>query len=217
MDNGVDYKAESVRMSGEQGSYFDITVQNCDYEVYIPAPGIHNVHNALAAIAAGVELGVPMEEIIKGIAQFSPGKMRLDIISHKGMKIINDAYNASPQSMEAAISVLKDVGAGRRTIAVLGDMLEMGDWAYKAHIGVGRFAVQKGIDCIVTVGGNGRNIAEGALEAGASPDKVFSFDSNREAAEFLKIFAGDGDVILVKGSRGMKMEEIVNRLTADDT
>jgi len=216
MDNGVDYRAESVRTSGEQGSYFDITVQNCDYEVYIPAPGIHNVHNALAAIAAGVELGVPMEEIIKGIAQFSPGKMRLDIISHKGMKIINDAYNASPQSMEAAISVLKDVGAGRRTIAVLGDMLEMGDWAYKAHIGVGRFAVQKGIDCIVTVGGNGRNIAEGALEAGASPDKVFSFNSNREAAEFLKVFAGDGDVVLVKGSRGMKMEEIVNRLTADD-
>lgn len=213
IEDGMDYKAENIRTRGEQGSGFEITVGSFEYKVHIPAPGIHNVYNALAAIAAGIELGIPMEEIIRGIAEFSPGKMRLNIISHNGMKIIDDAYNASPQSMEAAINVLMDLRGNKRTIAVLGDMLELGDWAYKAHFDVGKFAVRKGINYIITVGENARNIARGALDAGALPDNVVSFESNSEAAAFLKSLVGNGDVILIKGSRGMKMEEIVHQLT----
>jgi UDP-N-acetylmuramoyl-tripeptide--D-alanyl-D-alanine ligase len=209
----LDFKAENVKTNGEKGSKFDINIGKDTYNVHIPVPGVHNVHNALAAIAAGVEMGISMDEIIKGIADFNPGKMRLNIIPHAGMKIINDAYNASPQSMEAAISVLKDMGAGGRTIAVLGDMLEMGEWAHKAHIDVGKYLVQKGIDYVVTVGKDAKNIAAGALELGASCDSVASFDTNSQAAEFIKSIATAGDVILVKGSRGMRMEEIVNLLT----
>jgi UDP-N-acetylmuramoyl-tripeptide--D-alanyl-D-alanine ligase len=179
-------------------------------------PGVHNIYNALAAIAVGLESGIPINDIIEEIAKFSPAKMRLDITSHKGIKIIDDTYNASPQSMEAAINVLRDVAGGKRTIAVLGDMLEMGKFGDKAHISIGKFAVLKGIDYIISVGKNARGIAQGALEAGAKASGVFSFKDNAEAGRFLKDFVQNGDVVLVKGSRGMKMEEIVNQLTGGE-
>lgn len=209
----VDYQAYNVQTAGESGTRFEVAVGNREYKVHVPVPGIHNVYNALAAIAAGMEFKVPMEKIVQGIGEFSPGKMRLNIISCNDIKIINDAYNASPQSMEAALGVLKDVGGKSRKVAVLGDMLEMGEWAHRAHVDVGKNAVGKGIDYLITVGEQGRNIAGGALEAGAAADRVYSFKSRDEAAEFLKSFVKSGDVILVKGSRGMKMEEIVNQLT----
>lgn len=213
MEEGLEYQAYNIKTLGENGTYFEITVSNTDYRIHVPALGIHNVYNALAAIAAGIELNIPMNKIVAGIEEFSPGKMRLNIISHNGMKIINDAYNASPQSMEAALNVLKDIAGNNRKIAVLGDMLEMGDWAYNAHLDVGKFAVSAGIDHVMTVGENGRNIAKGALEAGAASDNVLSFENNQDMADYLKNFVKSGDCILVKGSRGMKMEQIVDQLT----
>ncbi|NLD50553.1 MAG: UDP-N-acetylmuramoyl-tripeptide--D-alanyl-D-alanine ligase, partial [Clostridiaceae bacterium] len=213
LEENLDYQAYNVQSLGEQGTVFEITICNKDYRVNIPVPGVHNVYNALAGIAAGRELGIPIEKIIQGIEEFTPGKMRLNIINHNGIKIINDAYNASPQSMEAAINVLKDVVTSGRSIAVLGDMLELGEMSMDSHRHVGRFAVAKGIDYILTVGDNGENIAHGAIEAGAEADKVISFKDNTEAAEFLINFIKPGDVLLVKGSRGMKMEEVVNILT----
>ncbi len=212
MEDGLNYQACNVKTMGERGTSFEITVKNNDYKVNVPVPGIHNIYNALAAIAVGIELNMPMEKIIKGIAEFVPSKMRLNIIDSNGIKIINDAYNASPQSMEAAIDVLSDIGENGRTVAVLGDMLEMGEWAYKAHVDIGRYAFSKGIDYIFTIGENGRNIANGALESGAQEGKVLAFDNNNDIKSFLKGFVKNGDVILVKGSRGMKMEEIVEKL-----
>lgn len=213
MEEGFDYQAYNVQSLGEQGTVFDIAIGNKDYRVHIPVPGVHNVYNALAGIAAGVELGIPADKMIQGIEEYTPGKMRLNLINHNGIKIINDAYNASPQSMEAAINVLKEVSATGRSIAVLGDMLELGEMSLDSHRHVGSFAVAKGVDYILTVGESGKNIAHGAIEAGANTDKVISFKDNNEAAEFLTSFIKPGDVILVKGSRGMKMEEIVNILT----
>jgi UDP-N-acetylmuramoyl-tripeptide--D-alanyl-D-alanine ligase len=213
MEEELDYQAYNVQTSGERGSRFDITMKNKDYRVNIYVPGVHNIYNALAAVAVGIETGIPVDDIIEGIADFSSTKMRLDITSHNGIKIINDTYNASPQSMEAAINVLKDVSGSKRTIAVLGDMLEMGKFGYKAHNSIGKFAVSKGIDYIISVGENARGIVQGALEAGAKASGVLSFNDNAEAGRFLKDFVQNGDVVLVKGSRGMKMEEIVNQLT----
>ncbi len=213
MEDGLQYQACGVKTMGENGTYFEITVKNKDYKVNIPVPGIHNIYNALAAIAVGVEMNVPLEDIIKGIAGFTPEKMRLNIVSGNGIKIINDVYNASPQSMKAAIDVLKEVGGNRRTIAVLGDMLEMGEWSYRQHIDVGRYAVSEGINYIITVGKEGENIAKGALESGAREESIFAFGNNDEAGLFLEDFIKDGDVVLVKGSRGMKMEDIVDKLT----
>lgn len=214
MEDGLDYQAYNISSQGEMGTSFELAIGNYSYKVHVPVPGIHNIHNALAAIAVGIELKIPVDDIIKGIGEFSPSKMRLNIIDLNGIKIINDAYNASPHSMEAAINVLKDVAKDNdRTIAVLGDMLELGDITVKAHREVGKYAVSKNVNYVVAVGEKGKDIADGALEAGAAEDRVFHFRDNSEAGKFLLDFTKTGDVLVVKGSRGMKMEEIVNLLT----
>lgn len=214
MEEGVSYQVYNIKSQGEQGIYFEITIDGRDYKVHIPVPGVHNVYNALAAIAVGVELKVPVELIIDGIGKFNPGEMRLNIISSKCLKIIDDCYNASPQSMEAAIGVLSEIGINSRKIAVLGGMLELGGLSCKAHFDVGKFAVSKGIDYIITVGEDGKNIALGAVNAGADTRKVKSFGNNSETVDYLKGTVKNGDIILIKGSRGMKMEEIVKALTS---
>lgn len=215
MEDGLDYQAYNISSQGEGGTSFEIDIGNNSYKVHVPVPGIHNIHNALAAIAAGIELGIPAKDIIEGIGEYAPGKMRQNITEHNGIKVINDAYNASPQSMEAAINVLMDVAAKNRTIAVLGDMLELGDISIKAHKDVGMFAYSRGVSNIVAVGNYAKNIAEGALAAGASEASVLHFDNNSDAGKYLLEFVKPGDVLLVKGSRGMKMEEIVNLLTTN--
>ncbi len=216
IENEADYRAYNVKNQGENGTDFTVKIGEIEYNVHIPVPGIHNVYNALAAMAAGVELGIPVESIIQGIAKFSSGNMRLNIITHNGIKIINDAYNASPNSMEAAINVLKDVAAGGRSAAVLGDMLELGDWAPEAHRGVGIFAAAKAVSCLVAVGQNARYIAQGARESGMPEAQIHSFDSNEEAIRYLRTWLQSGDVVLVKGSRGMKMEQIVEELKIEN-
>lgn len=213
LEKGADYFAQNIDLRGEKGTDFDVTVEGRNYTIHIPVPGIHNVYNALAAIAVGRELGVPPEAAAAGISRFSPGKMRLNIIKANGMKIINDAYNASPQSVKAALGVLEEVEADRR-IAVLGDMLELGKWSVQAHMETGAQAAGITPDYIVTVGKEALNIAEGAIRAGFDPEKVASFQSNKEALEYLKFILRQGDAVLVKGSRAMKMEELVNSLTA---
>jgi len=210
MEDGHDYQAYNVKTFGEAGTIFEITIRNHEYKIHIPAPGTHNVYNALAAIAIGMELNIPVEKIVSGISEYIPYKMRLNITNRDGIKIINDVYNASPQSMEAAINVLKDVGSNGRTVAILGDMLEMGEWAATAHYGVGKFAASKGINFIIGVGENGKDIVQGAIDFGTSLNNLFSFENNSEVNEFLKGFIRIGDIILVKGSRGMKGEEIVD-------
>ncbi|HEX9061237.1 MAG TPA: UDP-N-acetylmuramoyl-tripeptide--D-alanyl-D-alanine ligase [Clostridia bacterium] len=213
MEEGHDFQAFNVESHGEKGTYFEIALGRKDFKVHVPVPGIHNVYNALAAIAVGTMLNVPDDLIVKGISQFTPGKMRLDIISKNGIKVINDAYNASPQSMEAAMQVLHDMGTGARTIAVLGDMLEMGDFAQKAHEEVGKFAVGQEINYLVTFGGESAFIASGAAKSGMTRENIYSFTDIGEIKSFLKSFIKEGDIVLVKGSRGMKMERIVEHLT----
>lgn len=211
----VDYKAENVRLAGEKGSYFEIRIDDVDYEVYVPAPGIHNVYNALAAIATGIELNIPIKDIVKGIGEYKPEKMRLNIFELNGIKVIDDTYNANPQSMEAALNVLKDIAGNSRKVAVLGDMLEMGEWADKAHFDLGKLAFSKDINYIITVGNKAGKIAEGALQSGANPENVKSFENNTQGWNYLKELIMPGDVVLIKGSRSMKMEEIVDKLKTD--
>ncbi len=212
LEEGVEYQAFNIKSNGEHGVDFDVAVDGAEYTIHVPIPGIHNVYNALAAVAAGNELGVPVEEIAAGISQFNPGKMRLNIIKSNGMKIINDAYNSSPQSVKAALDVLQEMDADRR-IAVLGDMLELGEWSVKAHTDTGVNAAKADLDYIVTVGSSAMDIAKGAVEAGFDSGRTAAFGDNEKAAEYLSKLVKPGDAILVKGSRGMKMEQIVNALT----
>lgn len=217
IEDECDYQAYNIQTLGENGSNFEILVGEREYRVHVPAPGIHNIYNALAAIAAGLELNVSMQDIIAGISQFNPGKMRLNVFEKDGIKIIDDVYNASPQSMEAALGVMCDIAGDSRKIAVLGDMLELGDWAGKAHYDVGKFAAVKGVHYIITVGQNAGQIALGASEGGCSKQNIASFNTNGEAINYINSFIAQGDIILVKGSRGMKMEEIVGGLAVDST
>ncbi len=211
LEEGVDYQAYNVRSKGEKGIDFDIMLCGSEYTVHVPAPGVHNVYNALAALAAGRELGIDVQKLIEGIAAYSSGNMRLNIIKVNGMTVINDVYNASPQSVKAAIDVLDELDVDRR-IAVLGDMLELGDWSVEAHTETGRYVAASRTDMIVTIGTAAADIARGAVEAGYPPENVKALSSNADALSYLLNTIRQKDAILVKGSRGMKMEEIVNGL-----
>ncbi len=214
LEEGVDYLAFNVKSYGESGVEFDITVEGRDYTVKVPAPGMHNIYNALAAVAAGCELGVPMEDLLQGISRFVPGKMRMNIIKANGLTVINDAYNSSPQSVKAALDVLEELEAGRRVV-VLGDMLELGEWSAQAHLETGRQAAGMKLDYIVTSGTCASDIVKGAAEAGFPAERLAAFPDNASTLEYLTKIVQKGDAILVKGSRGMKMEEIVHSLTAE--
>lgn len=214
LEESADYQAYNIRSRGEKGIDFNIVLDGKEHTVHVPAPGVHNVYNALAALAAGRELHIPAETLIGGIAGYSPGNMRLNIIKSSGLTIINDAYNASPQSVKTAIDVLNEIEANRR-IAVLGDMLELGSWSTDAHKETGEYAAGSSTDLIITVGEAAAHIADGAIEAGFPRSGIAVLANNDEAVRYLRNIIRQGDAILVKGSRGMMMEEIVDSLISE--
>ena len=171
--------------------------------------GRHNVYNSLAAIAAGVVLGLSYEEIAKGLGQLEMSKMRFEYKQVGEYTVINDAYNASPMSMEAALNTIGEVATGR-TVAVLGDMLELGENEVELHRNVGRKVPSSGISLLIAYGKLGKHIAEGAREKGMT--EVLEALSHEEAAELLHKNLKSGDTILFKASRGMKLEKIIDLL-----
>ncbi len=208
MEQSSDYTAGAYKSLGEAGTCFNISLEGREYVVKVPVPGIHNVYNALAAIAVGIEMNIPMDTIIDGIGGYSPGNMRQNIITYNGMKIINDAYNASPQSVQASINVLEELASGSRSIAVLGDMLEMGTMSEELHYSVGSFIKDKKLDYLVTVGMDSENISRAVTDSGNKSIKTRHFADTAQALEYILGIIGRGDYILIKGSRGMKMEQI---------
>jgi UDP-N-acetylmuramoyl-tripeptide--D-alanyl-D-alanine ligase len=169
--------------------------------IQLPIPGEHNIYNALAAIAVAKILKIKRDFIKKGLETFKASSKRLDIFDHPcGIRIINDTYNANPQSMEAALKVLASHQA--RKVAVLGDMLELGSHSVSAHKKIGRLSRTLGINVLISVG---------KLSKPMQGD--FHFSNNRAAIAGIKKIIRKGDAILVKGSRGMRMEEIVAGLT----
>ncbi|KYZ77101.1 UDP-N-acetylmuramoyl-tripeptide--D-alanyl-D-alanine ligase [Anaerosporomusa subterranea] len=190
----------------ETGMSFDCCWPNQSFRVDLATFGRHNIYNALAAIAVGRELGLTPAEICQGIASFVPDGMRLQVQAIGQYRVINDAYNASPLSMAASIEALKDIAAGR-TVAVLGDMLELGDFAVEAHRKIGEKLAAQRIDLVITVGNLSRNIAQAAMEVGLH---VEACDNHEAARQMLKKFLRAGDTVLLKGSRGMKMEQLLD-------
>ncbi len=206
------YIARNISVRGDKGVSYTLIAQGSQYEVELPLPGRHNVYNSLAAIAVGRLFDIGFEEIIQALKELEGEKMRLDIITtNAGVKIINDAYNASPDSMKSALEVLSHIPGGRK-IAVLSDMLEMGMFAEEGHRIVGQYAAQVKPDILVTVGQDSRFIALEARKRGMEKHSVYYFQAKQDAAELLDRIIKKDDVILLKGSRGMKMEELVNRI-----
>ena len=213
IDNDADIKAAAL-ISHAGKTFFQCRIgrEGEQKQLSIPMLGRHNVSNALAAVAAGHVLGLTAEQIAEGLESLEMTGMRFECKRIGAYNIINDAYNASPMSMEASLTTLKEIAAdkGKRSIAVLGDMLELGHVAVPAHQKVGQQAAAAGVCGLITLGEMGREIARGAREAGL--EAVYSFDTHEEAAAKLRELLQPEDTILFKGSRGMKMETIIDLL-----
>ncbi|NLY53842.1 MAG: UDP-N-acetylmuramoyl-tripeptide--D-alanyl-D-alanine ligase [Firmicutes bacterium] len=185
-------------------------------EVFFPWPGQHNVYNATAALAVGLACGMTLNQAIEGLASYRPAQNRLNIHTVRGFTVIDDTYNANPTSMRVGLRVLQEYPQASRRVAVLGDMLELGDLAEEAHFQLGELVAEQGLDELLTVGELARSIARGAIAGGLAPHKVRSFATNQEAAAYLLATQVPGQLLLIKGSRGMQMEEIVEVLLGEE-
>lgn len=182
----------------------------------LPLLGMHNVTNALAAITVAQHYQVSSEQIRQGLSKLQLTGMRIEIIQGRdGITLLNDAYNASPTSMKAAIDVLGNLKGYHRKIAVLGDMLELGEEEAMYHQEVGRY-IDGQADLLFTYGGLGQQIAEGAAKV-LEPSQIRSYLSKQELINDLLEIAQEKDAILFKASRGMKLEEVVQALMPDST
>lgn len=210
----ADVRAMHVKSDGRDGTIFRLLLPGKVRHtiVHIRVQGGHNVTNALAAAAVGTVLGLPGAVIAQGLARFRPAAMRSQILVSHGIKIINDCYNANPASMKAAVQLLAQTESGRKKIAVVGDMLELGPGAVQMHEEVGAFVAHQGIDQIITCGPLARSLAEGARRAGMDRTRILEVPDAAAAAASLKTMVKQGDAVLVKASRGMKLEQVVQAL-----
>jgi len=208
IDRPADVRASDMRQERDST---DITLHadNRSVLVRLRTVGRHNVYNALAAAAAALATDLPLETVKFGLEEFRPVAMRSELKDVKGRTVLADYYNANPGSMQAALETLAGLKTGKRTIAVLGDMLELGDTAASAHHAIGATAAKLGIDLLITVGELAKHIAEGAIAAGMARDRVFEAGTTSRAAALLTEHTRPGDTVLIKGSRGMKMEKIL--------
>jgi UDP-N-acetylmuramoyl-tripeptide--D-alanyl-D-alanine ligase len=175
---------------------------------HIPLMGRHSVHTALRAAAVGLVEGLDWDEILHGLRIGE--QLRLFVVPGvNGSTLLDDTYNSSPDSAIAALNLLDELGG--RKIAVLGDMLELGGYEVEGHCRVGRRAMDV-VSLLVTVGERGRLIGQGALDYGMDPERIIELDDNAAAIAYLDQVIQEGDVVLIKGSRGIAMEEIVEAL-----
>ncbi len=200
-----DVYAEDVRDLGLRGIEFTAVADGERYKIRVNVPGEHNVYNALAAICVGREFGVSMNDITEGIKNFELTEMRMAVEEYNGITIINDCFNASPDSIKAALKVLAKVDCTRR-IAILGDMLEMGGYAEKAHYELGAEVYKSGCDLLLTAGENMKHLARGAKDSGMK--NVVSFDKTLELCSYVKNEIKSGDAALIKASHGMHFEQV---------
>ena len=211
---GLEYRASNLDSDGETGLNCRVNTPTQAFDVSIPALGDHMIYPALMAAAVGEHFGMTGEEITRGIQNFLPTKMRMNVLRLPGdVVVLNDAYNANPQSMRAAAAVLGNAN-GRRKVAVVGDMLELGEGSAMFHQAVGMSFAEMGIDCLIAAGPLARHLAEGAEEAGLK--EVHYFVEPAHAIQAVCREKQPGTTILVKASRAMQFERFVEALTAAD-
>lgn len=208
IDKEFDYTGENIILNEDRISFKVREAGKVNSQSFeLPVPGKHNVLNALMAVACGRLFSMEFSEIALGLTNLEVTSMRLDIDKTQEYTIIDDCYNASPDSMKAAIDVEINI-KGNRRIAVLGTMKELGSKAYEAHKEIGSYASQKGIDLLITVGEYNDAFKEGfSCDANYAP-----FETTAEAAEYVENIIRKDDVVLVKASRTMKFETIIDRL-----
>jgi UDP-N-acetylmuramoyl-tripeptide--D-alanyl-D-alanine ligase len=211
----ADVRASGIVSDVRQGTTFRLHLpgKSRPTAVRVKAHGTHNVTNALAAAAVGAALNLSGSMIVQGLGRFRPAAMRSQVVIHHGVHIINDCYNANPASMKAALQLLAQWSPARERIAVLGDMLELGSETDRMHREVGRFLAELELSRLIVCGTLGRHIAEGARQGGMAGPQIDEVVDASAAADQLKRIVRQGDVVLVKASRGIKMEQVVQALT----
>ncbi|MFH1193992.1 MAG: Mur ligase family protein [bacterium] len=212
-DEGAAVRAKNILYGRGQVSFSLEYNGKTDAIVLLHAVGRPQIYAILAGICCGIIKGMEIAEIKQALKNYQPPKGRGNLL--KGIKntlIIDETYNASPQAVEAALENLKNLADKSRSIAVLGDMLELGPVSRDAHFDIGKKVFELSIDYLFTSGARAKEMTRGAQKSGMDKNKIYCFDKNEELGKFLQEKMEEGDVILVKGSRGMKMEDVINEI-----
>lgn len=213
LSDTADVRAVDVTPLPGRGHHFRIRLFDDEVEVTLPVPGWFNVLNALAAAACARLLGASSEAIRSGLEAFHPSPMRLEIhTTVTGVTLINDTYNSDPASMKGALDVLAKVGKGRRRIAILSDMLDLGLLSREEHLAVGKDVVKAQVDHLITVGEHAALIGQAAAGEGMASRRISNTAGYTEAARELEKIMNRGDVVLFKGSRWFRLERIAKEL-----
>jgi UDP-N-acetylmuramoyl-tripeptide--D-alanyl-D-alanine ligase len=213
LKSGADITARRVETAGPEGVRFTLVIDGIEVQVRLAAPGRHNIQNALAAGAAARALGIESEEIAAGLEAFRPvpGRMEIRPLGN-GAFVIMDTYNANPASMREALMTLQGLRKEGRTIAILGDMMELGAQAPELHEDIGALLAETNVDRVFLKGPLCRSMAAGAMKKGFPEERIAYFDAPAEVLGSLRPFLKKDDWILVKGSRKMKMELVAESI-----
>ena len=203
----ADVRAENIESLGPQGSAFDIVVQGVRAPATLPLIGTHNVSNALAAVAVGLDRSIHLSEILTALASLTPADKRGQVVQLGNIKVINDCYNSNPKALEAMVDALAAMPAKRR-IVVAGEMLELGPSGEQMHRCAGQHIADKKLDVLIGVRGQAQSMVEAAKAAGMRAEFVATPE---EAGEWLARESREGDVVLLKASRGVKLENALEK------
>jgi UDP-N-acetylmuramoyl-tripeptide--D-alanyl-D-alanine ligase len=196
-------RAEKIKLKGAEGTEFDVVVGNVREHAVVPLVGEHNVLNALAAIAVGLEAGLKLSQAVAALATLAPAEKRGQVLHLGNITVINDCYNSNPKALEAMVDALTAMQANRR-IVIAGEMLELGPAGAEMHRAAGQHIAEKKIDLLVGVHGLAESMVHAARQAGVQSEFLASPE---QAGEWLAREARDGDVVLLKASRGVKLEK----------
>ena len=208
IDHPAEYRATAVTERGLLGTRFTVRAEGEDRDFELALPGKHNLANLLAAIATARVAGISWDGIAKGIAEVKPAYHRGVVVPYRGATLYDDSYNSNPYALASALTLLKQAEAKRR-IAVIGDMLELGEQELQFHRDSGK-AIPSSVDLVAGVGKRTNALLDGAREAGH--ENLHHFDDAKSAGEFLKHEIREGDLVLIKGSRGVGLDKIVTML-----
>ena len=213
IEHPAEVMAKEIRLRGEEGTFFTLILESEAMEIHLRLLGRHFVADALSAVGVACLFGLEMKQAKEALEHFQPFPMRMEVVPLKGgITLINDAYNANPSSMELALETLMEVKGEGRAIAVLGDMLELGEFAKEAHQQLGQKVGELSIDFLLALGEEASVVVESAIRHGFPLARTKVVESYSEAVSILREMVQNGDWILVKGSRGMAMEKIVEAL-----
>ena len=210
LQSSADVRAESIEMHGSEGSTFDVVIDSCREKARLRLVGRHNIYNALAAVAVGLESGLTPSEAVAALASLAPAEKRGEVVQVGNITIVNDCYNSNPVALQAMVDALVAMPA-RRRIVVAGEMLELGPVAEEMHRNSGRHMAQSKIDAVLGVRGVARALVEAAREAGTRAEFVATPE---EAGDWLLRETREGDVVLLKASRGVKLERALERVVS---